>query len=797
MPITLFIFILLTLLGAIVFVSQRLNSRPDFTLSGFNRLYGPTLLLLGAFLLVLSLSQFEILKIKPTVVVIVDRSGSTRPADYRDPSRLKAWLDRLSRRADVTLVSPGGESISLESVSVDHEQDAQLRLPFTSFDLALLLSDGRLDTSTWPKGVPMLALQDAQLASPRDGRIVSVQHLGTRSHINIVNTSGATDLEVVLPTGTDVLPVKSGESTIVVDSVDSLRATLLPSSRDRWPENDTMSSPSSVTSSDPLWFVGEGPAPRGYRLVQPHSLPTDLAGYAQTTTVVFDALAGPINLSQQQALEKFVTDFGGTLLLTIPNPRDASRSNRDQPLVTLSPLSLDPPTARQIWYFLVDVSGSMAQPTKGGAPAYEFALDSISASLIKIPPEDFVRVGVFARDFRWITTATNASSISRSSFDKVLPGGPTNLVPALRTIIDQHTPGLPAKLILITDSIGRGLDPELGLLARSVTDKQIQLSILSTSSDDSPDTVLSKLAIDSGGQKVKTTPELFTDRISNIATESDSAASRSRVDVVAKIDAATSDEFASLGDLSLRDAPLEVWPRSGARTIATDAKQTVRMASWRRGLGQVLSVAGTVDSAVLGLIGEAAGAMRTPELFELAMLSLNKLQLRTADARQIAPANKVVTELRSLSGSRRVSMVRIGPDLFESRDNDPVLAESRSVSRAVALEVSPNGQTRELTSIGLNSSPGSEFVFVGSDVASLGRISTRDGAAQTAKASVDFWSDDPSLIQLPDHHAPIPPWLAVVFAMMCTALALFGLGLFDQTKIKIGRSAKSGAAIAD
>jgi len=269
------------------------------------------------------------------------------------------------------------------------------------------------------------------------------------------------------------------------------------------------------------------------------------------------------------------------------------------------------------------------------------------------------------------------------------------------------------------------------------------------------------------------------------------------VNVVAKIDAIASEEFASLGELNLRDAPLEVWPRNGATAIATDAKQTVRMATWRRGLGQVVSVAGTVDSAVLGLIGETAGAMRTPELFELTMPSPDKLQLRTADARQIAPANQVITELRSAGGSRRVIMERIGPDLFESRDNDPVLAEPRSVSRAVALEIMPNGQTRELTSIGLNSSPGKEFAFVGTTVTSLSRISTRDGAAQTAKASVDFWSDDPSLIRLQDQTTPIPPWLAVVYAMLCTAMALFGPRPINSAQRKISLTAKNDSILAD
>ena len=409
------------------------------------------------------------------VAVLVDVSPSTRTAEYRGQRFLEARVAQLL----------GGVPPEVR----EYSPDVDTTLP-AGFDAILLLSDGRFAAP--PVAPPTYAVIDPALSATRDARVDRMELRHTSVAVSVVNDGDPRELSLNGASQT------VGSSQVVAQPIASadgpIAARLSPG--DAWPENDALSVYASPTEQLQRWWVGASAPSSQWVSVDPSSLPVDPAAYLDVALIVLDNVpADALSAGQQERLLQYVRDVGGGVIILGGARAFAAGGYPGTALEAISPLSSTPPPPTTHWVLLADSSGSMAAPA-GGTTRFRMAADAVARVLPRLPPDDPVSAGSFARELRWWSRGTSARALSRiTPPSDVAPHGPTNLQAALDAIVSGADGSSPTEVLLLSDADTKLDAPAL---AASMRSKRVRLHLLATA-EIGPDNPVKKLVEVTGG----------------------------------------------------------------------------------------------------------------------------------------------------------------------------------------------------------------------------------------------------------------------------------------------------------
>ncbi|WP_026673304.1 VWA domain-containing protein [Alkalihalobacterium bogoriense] len=195
--------------------------------------------------------------------------------------------------------------------------------------------------------------------------------------------------------------------------------------------------------------------------ITPPKLPTELNGYLQYGTIVFNNVSGmKVSEKQMELIEKAVKDFGVGFIMTGGNESFALGGFKNTPIETILPVEMEIKTEEDIpsvgIVYVIDRSGSMM------GQRLELAKEAAARSIELLREGD--TVGVIAFDDRtWQIVDTEPMTNIKEVTDNVLgitAGGGTDIYPGLHEAYMQiQELDLQRKhIILLTD----GESPETG-----------------------------------------------------------------------------------------------------------------------------------------------------------------------------------------------------------------------------------------------------------------------------------------------------------------------------------------------
>lgn len=427
----------------------------------------------------------------PKVVVLVDQSASTRTAGFRDADAIKKRVAQLLGDASSRMVDFSSDSA--EQTIFEPPADA---------DVILLFSDGRFKAPT--VSPPIYAVVDPKLEEPQDASITRIFPSGddrltvatqNRSKDRKLTVEGSAGVASDVPAGAQSTSVEVGTSTSRV-----ITATISPG--DAWPENDSLTLPMPRPERAPRWWIGAGPEGLSdtWRVLAPADLPADTGSYLAPAIIAMNNIpADALNAVQQERLTQFVRELGGGLVLIGGDHAFAVGDYAGTTLEALSPLSSSPQNAQREWVILVDGSGSMATPTADGSTRWARATAAAAQLLSRLPPNDSVNIGSFARDLQLWAPAMEASQLSKTTFPPrdVLPQGPTNLDAMLKSIAPKLARGARVEIVVISDADATIQAPED--LAMTFRDASARVHVLATGAAAGGAASIQKLSALTGG----------------------------------------------------------------------------------------------------------------------------------------------------------------------------------------------------------------------------------------------------------------------------------------------------------
>jgi hypothetical protein len=541
-----------------------------------------------------------------SVVAMVDLSPSTRGAGYRDRAALMHRIGELAGNVPVRLMAfsdhveemPGGDKLA------DLECD-QTRYEPPAADAILLFSDGRFElpemgTTTYP-------VIDPLLIDPPDAAVTEMHFEGDVPTAAVRNSGGRRTLAWSgLSETPQVWVVGSGSSIVHGNEPAGSSIGAHLDTGDPWPENDSLTLPAKDWSRAAYWWVGEGPAPAGW---QSTDLPSDPAAYLDAGAIALSNVsAARLSESQQERLEQYVRDLGGSLLIFGGDHAFSAGDYGGTALDSLSPLASDPPAPTTEWMLVVDSSGSMAE-TLGGRSRWDAAVEAMLRLVPRLPGKDLVSVGSFARDLSWWVEgepADVAARLAAAAPVGIGPNGPTNLQPVLEKIAGRGD-RMPCEVLLLTDA-DTTIDDPAGLAAK-LKGAKVRVSLLGLGKVPADNPVVAIVDATGGRWSASDDP---ADWIGSLEYLKRSVASShlEKREVPLRFD----------GTVNLPGRGLDSWNRTwmkeGASELAgaEDGDERVPMgARWRVGLGQVAAFAFVPTGGESSeLAKEMAGLPRDP-----------------------------------------------------------------------------------------------------------------------------------------------------------------------------------------
>ena len=412
------------------------------------------------------------------VVVLIDRSPSTRGAAYRDPASLDALLETLLPAATVRRIAFADGIAPIADGVLDDVVVDRTRLPAPPpADAYVLLSDGRWHAPPPEMRAPVFAVIDPELQSAEDRAIVGLEPRGDRLGIRLRASAPGR----LVGTGFPTTPIPAGRPVIELPlEADWQRVDLRVEPADRWPENDAMSLRRPAETIVRRVWIGDRPR-AGFE-----------PGQVLEATDLLDAsivvLAGPGG--RVDALDAYVRRAGGALLILAGDEAGAAASIAGT-IDALSPLAATPPEPVHRQMIVVDASGSMAQPTAGGQTRWHRAIHAVQESMQALPRDARVDVGGFAASLRWWQ---RGATPGQWTVPHLVPSGPTNLQAALDQL-PLDAAGVPATLLIISD--GRAVLDDPVRLASQYRDRSIVPHLLAI--EGRPEPAVRSFAESAGG----------------------------------------------------------------------------------------------------------------------------------------------------------------------------------------------------------------------------------------------------------------------------------------------------------
>lgn len=627
-----------------------------------------TRVLIGAGLLLVALAAGgPILHLPrdPRIAVMVDMSPSTRTAQFRDQTALTERIQqllpdvpvRISEFADRTRES------SLADLGSEIPSDRTI-FAAPSADAIVLFSDGRFELPT--SAPPTFAVIDPNLESAPDARVDWLEIRGPSLAVAVANSGSARELstiEVAAP-----ILVESGSQVITRDIVsrdETICASLNPA--DPWPENDSLTINPAPPEQLQRWWVGGSPPDNSWVVVDPGNLPTDAPRYLNAGVIALDNVsADSLSQSQQDRLMQFVRDLGGGLLIFGGDRAFAAGGYPGTALETLSSLSSTPPAPTTHWILLADSSGSMGS-TVGESTRWQLAAEALTKVLPSLPPNDPVSIGSFARELRWWSQARSAQESAALPLPprEISPRGPTNLQPALESILAGTNGGMPTEILIVSDADTK-LD--LNALIESMRSKRVRLHLLATA-EVGADSPVRRLVEATGGTVLtQSNPQGWAQAVRQLLR------SASPTHLIAEpLDVQFVGPLELLAGRTLRTWN-KAWPKEQITSLAVaatkDGKQ-VLAAQWNFGAGRVVAAALAPNRAEVEAMVELVTSKPRDPRFKVVWTTARDLRV-TIDAIE---ANRYLNELNfmlelrqaddlSRTGNTRV-VPQVGPGRYE------------------------------------------------------------------------------------------------------------------------------------
>lgn len=619
------------------------------------------LIALGTILLVLASSGPELSCEKPLrIVAAVDVSPSTRGAAFRNPDNV---IERIRQvfpgyPVQIRYFADGPVQTSTE-VNCSYT-----RLPSYDADVLLLMSDGRFEApSVLP---PVYVLYDPTLDAPNDARITELEWQENGLKVGTMAVVPGRTLELTNTTQPFVVPKGSWQYRIDLPP-EPVTATL--DQGDLWPENDRLDAIPPPVRSDQPWIIRT-----------PADLPENPEAYLSPSAILL-----PTDLSltetQYDRLIQYVKDLGGSLILT-GSMRDLSYRLR-----SISPLSGIPPVPQTQWLVLLDASGSMAGPDRGGS-RWKHAVRAAIEAVRELEPNQTVNVGLFSRSLQNLAravTPTQAVSVLETLLDHS-PSGPTGLEAALVSLASSAST-IPTDVLLLTDADVSIESP--AKLTKDLTHAGIRLFVLATSPTN-VDQSLRHVIEQTGGRLIQqTNPRLWQTDLEQLVR---TAHGNDRIDLQP---VTTSGELAGV-TIAFNEL-FQAFTRSQAETIISTPTHPIA-ATWQVGLGRVTAVAGLTDESTQRLL--AARLKQPPDDPHFRVdWKTDSVELIAADSQK--PLNELLPQLIDESAVR--TMPPIAPGRYKMdipRSTTPRLLKVVLNNRLIDARVYPGRYTREVQDIG-------------------------------------------------------------------------------------------------
>ncbi|MBV8781293.1 MAG: hypothetical protein JO353_07840, partial [Phycisphaerae bacterium] len=220
----------------------------------------------GAFCITLAAGGPTLTRHPPIEIdVMIDLSPSTRGALYRHQSTLRHRVEELNGSNPVRWLS---FSDHVQKFDIDNANDAIDELPCDQTNFAppgdapiLMFSDGNFSLSA-PSRDAIYPVIDPLLSGVSDSAIERL----TADAIGVRATVRASRFASVLWTGTSRTQTTPADGTTMIDGGTAKSAEISAhiDGRDRWPENDSMSTFAAPPVELQQWWVGDGVAPAGW-----------------------------------------------------------------------------------------------------------------------------------------------------------------------------------------------------------------------------------------------------------------------------------------------------------------------------------------------------------------------------------------------------------------------------------------------------------------------------------------------------------------------------------------------------
>jgi hypothetical protein len=536
------------------------------------------------------------------VVVMVDLSASTRGAEYRNRDTLEKRIHELLGQTPHhvlyfsdhnTIDVPSGDTLA------DLISD-QTRFAPPAAVAVVLFSDGRFDPPA--AAPPVFAVTDPALDQPADAAVTRLQTRQNQLAVSIDQTGPPRRLTLDAAADHPITTIDNGAITFSRPiKSDATLATAQLNQGDLWPENDSLSLALAPPMRTQRWYVSNGPAPAGdWRLIRPADpLLADATQYLSPSVIVLDNLAAAdLSGPQQIALEQYVRDLGGALIIAGGDHAFSQGFYAGSTLEALSPLASSPPAPAIQWLLLADSSGSMSQAA-GNTTRWRLAASAIASLLPNLPPDDPVNVGSFAAELTWWSRGKSARDTAALALPPptVAPGGPTNLAAALDRIARQTTTGLESQLLVISDADTVIDHP--GALAQRLKAKKIHLHVLAIGDGSGLKTLQDMTAATGGTLRRQLDPARWAAEVQKLLA---SAWPKRLIE--------TSTPATFTGDLAaLKPHPVSPWNRTWLKKSASPLAQTTYesetiplAARWSLGNGEVVACGFAPSSAEIEAI---------------------------------------------------------------------------------------------------------------------------------------------------------------------------------------------------
>lgn len=430
------------------------------------------------------------------VVVMVDLSPSTRTATYRDPKLLETRIAQLL----------GSTRHRIEKFDESPNVERTIFAPPLA-DAIVLLSDGQFELPA--TAAPTYAVIDPNLEKPNDGAITRLESRWRSVEAMVHNPAGPRGIQ--FSGGTESPTTAPAGEPILIAQVDpqttSITARLAPG--DPWPENDALTIRPAPPVQMQQWWIGDSP-PTNFRALSTSELPTDPTEYLKASAIVLNNIsADALTSLQQQRLTQFVRDLGGGLVIIGGENAFGAGGYPGTPLDAISPLASSPPQPQRNWIILVDASGSMATESTGQT-RWQRASAAAVQLVRRLPTNDTVSIGSFARDLAWWSRDRSADDTAKLALPPaaIAPSGPTNIQTALQAIASSLNSSTITEIILITDADATINNPSA--LAQSLQIARARVHLLATA-DASRSPILQLVTQTSGNIMTQPDASLWTD----------------------------------------------------------------------------------------------------------------------------------------------------------------------------------------------------------------------------------------------------------------------------------------------